>query len=192
MRLKRGLSICYTCVERRLNLRSVIGLERTVKLDNKKLFLKSLHPHELRTTTTECSFAPHCRGVIREVITYLELRAEPDRDRFVWFEIDHLVSQCFHFPKKDGKRFSVRQVKYALKYLRRHNVISERLTRARGGVERTGVIVATHASLFRREGRLCSFVGRLKPGTVGTWQRDPDTRSWFWVRKGLRERTWKA
>ena len=158
-------------------------------MDNKKLFLRSLKSKQLRTTTATCSYKEHCRGVVREVIGYFELRAEPDPDRFVWFETSHLVAHCFKFPKKAGKHYSLRQVAYALKFLRRHNVISERLSRTRHGVTYEGVVVAPHDALFRREHLWCMFAhGRAKPGTVGVWQRDPDTRSWFWVRKGLGHR----
>jgi len=152
---------------------------------NKK-FPRSLHPKELRTTDADCNYKTHCRGVVREVIGYLELRAKDDVDRFVWFSIDHLIEKCHRYK---GPKYGERAVKYALKFLRQNHIISKRLTRTRQGVAREGVIVAPHAALFAREGRMCSFVGRLKRGTTGTWQRDPETRSWFWVRQSLRERT---
>jgi len=142
-------------------------------------FPRSLVPRPLRTADAECSHKRHSSGVVREVVGYFELHAKNDRERFVWFGVDDLVEHCKRYK---GEGYKKRAVEYALKFLRRKHFISRRVQRRRGGVLRNGVIVTPHDSLFKRTKTLCEFVGRLN--APGRWQRDPETRSWFWVPKG--------
>jgi len=143
-------------------------------------FPRSLLSKTLRTSNAECSYKGHCSGVVREVIGYLDLQARRDHERFVWTGVDNIVEHCKRYK---GKAYGKRAVEYALNFLRRKHAISHRLERRRGGVLRQGVIVTPHDSLFNRHGCLCEVVGRLK--APGKWRRDPETRSWFWVPKGL-------
>lgn len=144
-------------------------------------FPRSFLPKTLRTYDAECGHKGHCTGVVREVIGYLELRAKDDPERFVWPRVDHIVDHCTHC--KGGPHYSERIVKAVLAFLRRRHAISHRLKRRRNGAMREGFIVTPHNSLFKRTKNLCEFVGRLK--APGKWRRDPETRSWYWVPKGL-------
>lgn len=157
-------------------------------------FPRSLLPKTKRTADAPCGFKPHCKGIVREVVGYLEnlLVKFPDEERFVWFEIETLRAGCHRFdktpkeegkPKKKGDPYERRAVLYALKYLRRKYIISSRVKRTRHGVAREGVIVAPHDALFVHTGKLCQYVGRKVPKTH--WRRDAATRSWYWVPKGL-------
>jgi hypothetical protein len=146
-----------------------------------KNFPRSFHPRTLRTTTTECvSLKSHCWGVVREVIGYLELHAKDDCERFAWPHVDDIVKHCARYK---GENYNKRAVEYALRFLQRKHAISHRIKRRRYGVLRSGWIVTPHDALCARtEPRLCTPVGRAKAG--GTWQRDPESRAWFWIQKG--------
>jgi len=146
-------------------------------------FPRSLIPRELRTTDAECSYKRHCKGVVREVIGYLELQAKRDHtgERFVWCRVDGIVEHCKRYK---GEEYGERAVKYALKFLKRKHVISSRVFRHRKGAMREGFIVTPHNALFISTKRLCEFVGRNVPHTH--FRRDEKTRSWYWVPKGLR------
>ena len=151
-------------------------------------FPRSLLPKTKRTADAPCSFKPHCKGVVREVIGYLEnlLARFPDEERFVWFEVETLRLNCRRYhedehgkPDKKGKLYERRAILYALKYLRRKYIISSRLKRTRHGVVREGVILTPHDALFSHTGKLCEYVGRKVPKTH--WLRDAETRSWHWI-----------
>jgi hypothetical protein len=157
-----------------------------------KNFPRSLHPKRLRTTDAPCSHKGHCGGVVREVIGYLEhLVSLPDsgRDHFVYASVSTILEGCKRYAlDKKGKVYKRRAVEGALAFLMRRKLISHRLKIKRRGVLRDGYVVTPHEALFVRTGTLCEYVGRLKPGTVGVWQRDTETRSWYWVKKGLGKR----
>ena len=143
-------------------------------------FPRSLIPRELRTTDAECSHKRHCKGIVREVIGYLELQAKRDHtgERFVWTGVANVVAHCKRF---EGDAYGERAVKYALKFLKRKHIISSRVFRRRNGAMREGLIIAPHDALYKRTKCLCEFVGRRVPGFVH--RRDPATRSWYWVQK---------
>lgn len=144
-----------------------------------KEFPRSLLPYTLRTADAPCNFKHHGRGVVREVLGYLDRLAENDRERFIWPGVDNILKNCKRYK---GKPYSKRSVEYALTFLRRTHIISRRMERPRGGVLRSGFIVTPHDSLFIRTKNLCEYGGRLK--APGRWRRDPETHSWYWLVKG--------
>jgi hypothetical protein len=117
-----------------------------------------------------CSHKRHFRGILREVIGYLDMHAQKDREYFVWAEVSDIVEHCQRY---HGKRYQQRQVEYALNVLRRMWLVSGVVKRVRGGVEREGRIVTPHRALFLRVGTInrCMHVGPLKkiPGQRTMW-----------------------
>jgi hypothetical protein len=152
-------------------------------------FPRSLIPRSLASPTAVCGYKRHCKGVVREVIGYLELQAKRDKtgERFVWPHVDTIVEHCSRYK---GADYGPRAVKYAIKFLRRKHVISSRVFRFRNNAMREGFIVTPHEACFIRSkppGKcICTFVGRHVPHTH--FRRDEKTRSWYWVPKGLGEK----
>jgi hypothetical protein len=143
-------------------------------------FPRSFIPRELRTADAECSYKRHCRGVVREVIGYLDLQAKRDAtgERFVFCHVNDVVAHCKRYK---GEAYGKRAVEYALGFLLHKHAISRRLKRRRAGALREGWIVTPHDALFTRAKSICSYVGRKVPET--RYRRDPVSRSWFWIQR---------
>jgi hypothetical protein len=122
-----------------------------------------------------CSHKRHFRGVLREVIGYLETHAQNDRERFVWAQVDDIIEHCYRYK---GKRYEKRQIENALNVLRSMWLVSGVVKRVRGGVEREGRIVTPHRALFCRSMNYCTYVDPLKqiPKQRTTWTVEKSIR----------------
>ncbi|MGB8495789.1 MAG: hypothetical protein WCE53_15420 [Candidatus Acidiferrum sp.] len=131
-------------------------LSRSIKLDAVRL--KAGEP---------CSHKRHFRGVLREVISYLELLAQNDPEYFVWATVEDIVEHCQRY---HGKRYQRREVEYALDIFRRLWIVSGIVKRVRGGVEREGRVVAPHFAVFHRSAKnRCSYAQHSIPGQRTLW-----------------------
>jgi hypothetical protein len=108
----------------------------------------------------------HFRGVLAEVIGYLDLLAKRDYaingEWFVWAQVEDMVAHCNRYNK--GKRYSRAAVEKALAYLRALRVVSGAIERGRmnraGEMQVfTGRIVTPHHVLCESavNGKYCAF-----------------------------------
>jgi hypothetical protein len=114
----------------------------------------------------------HFKGVVAEVIGYLEMMAkrDPFRQNFVWSRIDDIIEHC----NKGGReKYSRRSVEYALTFLRRLWIISGVVERQRpnghGEVQLfAGRIVTPHEAFCERRKHVCFYsfysTNRLQKG----------------------------
>ena len=118
-----------------------------------------------------CSLKRHYRGVLRELIGYVDYLAEldPKKERFVFAHVDALAAGCKKFENKT--RYSKTAIEKGLKEFRARHIISKRLTRIRNGEEKTGFIVAPHDCLAVPGQGGCVFKGQLR--APGRWERSP-------------------
>lgn len=121
-----------------------------------------------------CNWKKHFRFVLREVIGYLESQAIKNKSRFVWDSVNSIVDGCNRYHK--GKRYSKRDVEYALAFLVTMAIIeripSMEWVNANGRRQLlTGFCVAPHDMCCTEIGGRCGFrsgffVGpRRAPGT---------------------------
>lgn len=118
-----------------------------------------------------CSLKRHYRGVLRELIGYVDYLADldPKKERFVFAHVDALAAGCKKFANKT--RYSKTAIEKGLNEFRARHIISKRLTRIRNGEEKPGFIVAPHDCLAVPEQGGCIFKGQL--GAPGRWERSP-------------------
>jgi hypothetical protein len=133
-----------------------------------------------------CSqLAHHYRGAMREVVSYLDLLAANDEERFVFCSVDNIANHCEKYQSKQlhGKRW----VQKVLAELRRRHFVSGRLVRVRRYEEVTGFIVAPHSCLTQTmPDGTCIFRGPVQ--TCGRWERTGDAGPdsvLFWAGCGL-------
>lgn len=119
----------------------------------------------------QCNFEHHYKGVLREVIHWLNLWASNRPDRFVFAEVEAIAAHCHRF-KNPKSKYAPRSVGYVLAELRARGVISGRLMRMVDGEERWGFIVAPHDCLTVRTEKGCIFKGRLVDVIRGRWERE--------------------
>jgi hypothetical protein len=122
-----------------------------------------------------CSHKRHFRGVLREVIGYLDLLAQADREFFAWATVGDIAEHCQRY---HGKKYGKRQIENALNVLRQMWLVSGVVKRVRGGVEREGRIVTPHRALFCRCMNHCTYVDPLKaiPKQRTTWTVEKSIR----------------
>jgi hypothetical protein len=97
---------------------------------------------ELRNVDDECRLKRHFRGVLREVVGYLDLLADNNEQRFVEARVPDIVAHCNNFPR-GKKRYNERWVKYGLAYLRAHGVLIPAVAEV-NGTDRFGYRVVHH------------------------------------------------
>lgn len=121
--------------------------------------------------TESCSLKRHYRGVLRELIGYVDYLAEldPKKERFVFAHVDALAAGCKKFANKT--LYSKTAIEKGLSEFRARHIISKRLTRIRNGEEKTGFIVAPHDCLAVPGQGGCVFKGQLR--APGRWERSP-------------------
>jgi hypothetical protein len=106
-------------------------------------FPKGFRPAvKLRKPDYSCSLKRHFRGVLREVIGVLDLWAANNSQRFVFASVSGVQKECNNF-RKGKKHYSLRAVKYALRYFRMHGVLRPAVCEM-DGKDRLGYIVASH------------------------------------------------
>jgi hypothetical protein len=123
-----------------------------------------------------CSLKRHFSGCARQVVSYLDILAGNDPDRFVWIRVGEIVKHCKNYAKKnnDGKptNYGKSAVEKALKDLRDAGILSYpekvQLHIRRGYTVDECFVLAPHAALTVREEDGCRMVGPGRaPGT--TW-----------------------
>jgi hypothetical protein len=121
----------------------------------------------------KCQLKHHFTGGAYEVMGILDLWAKNDPERFVCPRVDKIVAQCKKYQTKElyGKRW----LEKILRELRRHHIISRRLTRTRDYNELEGFIVAPHEALTARKpaskGKtVCIFLGQCWED--GCWKKE--------------------
>lgn len=127
-----------------------------------------------------CSLKRHFRGVLREVVGYLDLMAAKHPEtRFVYCSVDSIIEHCCRFDSKEV--YKPRGVKYALEYLRRRHIVSVPLLLNCDGQFREGFIVAPHEHVtIQTSATKCRFVGMAAP--FDCWEQSP-TGEIFWINK---------
>jgi len=144
-------------------------------------FGRSFRPAVVLKKDEVCSLKRHYRGVLREVIGYLDKLAANDPQRFVFATVPDIVRHCNKFSQGRAP-YQQRAVEYALAFLRKQHVISRPVKRPRLGVMYQGVIVTPHDSLALREKGCCDFKGQL--GAPGAWQAEPGLPGSWWAGPG--------
>jgi hypothetical protein len=136
-------------------------------------FNRTVRPPVRLRTDRKHSWRNHFRGVVAEVVGYLEMLSQRDYkgEFFVWAQIDDIVEHCNRY---GGKKYSKAAVKLALEFLRKLRVVSGIVERKRfnqAGELQTfsGRIVTPHYVLCGTiaRGKYCCFVpNRNTPGHV--------------------------
>ncbi len=117
----------------------------------------------------------HCDGALKQVVGYYENMAEkdPTGKRFVFAGPDAALAGI-----NKKHTMSRRALFDALKTARALHIISEPLTRVRGGKRYDGVIVAHPAALCAREGAWSVFTGRTPTPPIGRWREEEGLVFW--------------
>jgi len=144
-------------------------------------FGRSFRPVVVLKNDEVCSLKRHYRGVLREVIGYLDKLAGNDPQRFVFATVKDIVRHCNKFSQGRAP-YQQRAVEYALAFLRKQHLISRPVKRPRLGVMYQGFIVTPHDSLAMREKGCCDFKGQL--GAPGAWQAEAGLPGSWWAGPG--------
>lgn len=121
-------------------------MTKTTTLD--RTFRDSIVPSVYLKPEESCSLKRHYRNILREVIGWLDHKANLDPERFVAFTVPSLTKACNRY--KTHEPYKQRQVEYAVAFLRDERAVSGPLERVRNGRARRGVIVAPHDGRFGR------------------------------------------
>lgn len=115
----------------------------------------------------ECSWRKHFRGLLRDVVSYLDLLANNDPERFVFARVEDIIK---HTQKLKDTPYNRRQVEYALAYLRSQWIVSGIVTRLRFGVWHEGRIVTPHYAMCSlNEKGQCMRRSRTPEGLQTKW-----------------------
>jgi hypothetical protein len=124
----------------------------------------------------------HFRGVVAEVIGYLEMlaRNDPHGEYFVFAQVENIIEHCNRYK---GAQYSRRAVELALEYLRKLRIVSgvverKRLNQAQEPQVFTGRIVTPHYAMCETvlNGKYCSFKpSKVLPGYK--WAAEVQTKN---------------
>jgi hypothetical protein len=120
-------------------------------------FADSVRPEVILKKISGCSLKRHFQGCLRQYVGYVDFLAAKDAERFVWASERDIARHCRKYSggKPDEKPYQGRTARYCKRFLREQGIISEQITRVRGGIVREGFIAAAHDSLVQMSGNVC-------------------------------------
>jgi hypothetical protein len=132
----------------------------------------------LKDGETCTSLKRHYRNCAREVVGYLDKKAQqdPEQERFAFPSIPTIVKRCNKYRKKKAP-YARRQVNYVLAILRQQRVIAD-VERVRFGSLKRGWLVASHDTVTVVENNCCDLQGQrhwerqieTEQDATGTWR----------------------
>ncbi len=124
-------------------------------------FEKSFRPEVNLKPNNRCSLKKHYRGVLREIVGFLDNLADKNSERFVWATVPAIVRACTKF-SRGREPYKKRMVYYGLRFLQEQGVL-QRAERIQAGIKRLGFIVMRHDEIAGSIGvNLCKFASRIR------------------------------